>query len=221
MSVEIRSPSAKSPPICPAPSPPAPVWPAHATTPPDKSALLDKRGKKRIQKMSGSFLFYCRAVDCTMLKGLNTISRKQSKPTQKTNERASHFMDYAATNPDTIVRDYASDMKLKIHSKSSYLNEEDAQSNFGGYYFLGWNQRDNEPIKLNGVVYVACSVLGPVAASVVEAELGGLFHNAQRGTIHRLTLTKMGWPQGSTDIFVDNSVAHGIANISGKRQRSR
>ncbi|KAL7524735.1 hypothetical protein ACHAWF_002097 [Thalassiosira exigua] len=36
--------------------------------------------------MSGSFLFYGRAVDSTMLKGLNTISRKQSKPMQLTNE---------------------------------------------------------------------------------------------------------------------------------------
>ncbi|KAL7545164.1 hypothetical protein ACHAWF_008520 [Thalassiosira exigua] len=159
--LKFAHPPPKHPQYAPHPAPP----PSLANTrnnppPPDESALLDERGKKRIQQMSGSFLFYGRDVDCTMLKGLNTISRKQSKPTQKTNKWASHFMDYAATNPGATVRYYTSEMKLKIHSDSSYLNEENVQSSFGGYFFLGWNQRDNEPIKLNGAVDVTCSILG-------------------------------------------------------------
>ena len=65
-------------------------------------------------------------------------------------------------------------------------------------------------------------ILKLVAASVAESELGGLFTNAQKGKVFRLTLFEMGWPQKEpTPIFVDNSTAHGIADNTIKRQRSR
>ena len=77
-------------------------------------------------------------------------------------------------------------------------------------------------MKLNGCLEAAVGILRIVVASAAESELGGLFNNAQRGKVYRLTLWEMGWPQRqATPIYVDNSTAHGIANNTIKRQRSR
>ena len=108
-------------------------------------------------------------------------------------------------------------MRLIIHSDASFLVEWDAKSNYGGYFYLGWNQNDNEPQQINGAVDVSASLLPLVAISVAEAELGGTFYNAKKGKILRLTLEDMGWKQGPTTIFVDNNTASRIYNSTIKR----
>ena len=47
--------------------------------------------------------------------------------------------------------------------------EWDAKSNYGGYFYLGWNQNDDEPQQINGTVDVSVSLLPLVAISVAEA----------------------------------------------------
>ena len=95
------------------------------------------------------------------------------------------------------------------------------KSNYGGYFYLGWNQNDDEPQKINGAVDVSTSLLPLVAISVAEAEIGGTFYNAKKRKILRLTLEEMGWKQGPTTIFVDNNTVSGICNSTIKQQRSR
>ena len=112
-------------------------------------------------------------------------------------------------------------MRLLIHSDASFFVEWDAKSNYGGYFYLGWNQHDNEPQKINGAVNVSTSLLPLVAISVAEAEIGGTFYNAKNGKVLRLTQEEMGWQQGPTAIFVDNNIASGICNSTIKHQRSR
>ena len=112
-------------------------------------------------------------------------------------------------------------MRLIIHSDASFLVEWDAKSNYGGYFYLGWNQNDNEPQQINGAVDVSASLLPLVAISVAEAELGGTFYNAKKGKILRLTLEEMGYKQGPTTIFVNSNTASGICNSTIKRQQLR
>ena len=109
-------------------------------------------------------------------------------------------------------------MRLIIHSDASFLVEWDAKINYGGYFYLGWNQNDNEPQQINGAVDVSASLLPLVAISIAEAELGGTFYNAKKGKILCLTLEEMVWKQGPTTIFVDNNMASGICNSTIKRQ---
>jgi hypothetical protein len=45
-----------------------------ATTPSDTSPLLDVAGKKRIQQIVGSFLYYAHAVNPTILMALSAIA---------------------------------------------------------------------------------------------------------------------------------------------------
>ncbi len=53
-------------------------------SPLDDSPLLDEAGKKRVQQIVGSFLYYARAVDPTMLMAPSEISSQQSAPTENT-----------------------------------------------------------------------------------------------------------------------------------------
>ena len=115
----------------------------------DDSPLLDAAGKKRVQQIVGSFLYYARAVDPTILMALSEISSQQSAPTENTMKRVNQFLDYMWTHPDAIIRYRASDMILNVHSNASYLSAPKARSRAGGYFFLGSVPRDGDPIKLN------------------------------------------------------------------------
>ena len=178
-------------------------------SPIDESPLLNKTGKKRVQQIVGSFLYYARAVDPTILMAL---SSQQSAPTENTMKRVNQFLDYMWTHPDAIIRYRASDMILNVHSDASYLSAPKARSRAGGYFFLGSIPRDGDPIKLNGAIHITCTILKLVAASVAEAELGALFLNAQEAKVIRLVLAELGHPQPPTPIHIDNTTTVGIVN---------
>ena len=189
--------------------------------PPDDSPPLDAKGKKKVQQVVGSFLYYGRAIDTTILCALNELASQQANPTEKTMERTNTFLDYMATHPSAVIRYYASDMILNVHSDASYLTAPKARSRAGGHFFLGSLPKRGCPIKLNGAILTQSTILKCVAASAAEAELGALFLNAMDAKILRLTLAEMGHPQPPTPIHVDNSTAVGIVNNTIKRQRSR
>ena len=171
--------------------------------------------------MVGSFLFYARAVDLTILLALSDIAGQQENPTERTMQRVHQLLDYMHTHPDAIIRYRASDMILNVHSDASYLTAGKARSRAGGYFFLGSLPSNTQAITLNGNILITCTILKLVAASAAEAELGALFLNAQQAKILRLTLHELGHPQPPTPIHVDNTTAIGIVNSTIKRQRSR
>jgi hypothetical protein len=55
-----------------------------APTPSNKSPLLDKAGKKCVQQIVGTFLYYARAVDPIIVMALSDLSSQQSAPTKNT-----------------------------------------------------------------------------------------------------------------------------------------
>ena len=63
-----------------------------APSPLDDSPLLDATGKKRVQQIVGSFLYYARAVDPTILMALSEISSQQSAPTENTMKRSTNSL---------------------------------------------------------------------------------------------------------------------------------
>ncbi len=166
---------------------PAPVKPQHcpfspnpitygkdnqATTPADDSPLLDDAGKKQIQQVVGSFLYYAQAVNATILMALSDIATHQAAPTENTMKRVDQFLDYMWTLPDAKICYHASDMILNVHSDASYLSAPRAHSCAGSYFFLGSLPVDGDPIKLNSTIHITCTILKLVAALASEAELG-------------------------------------------------
>ena len=82
----------------------------------DTSAPLSKEEKTYVQEVIGTFLYYGRCVDASMLPALGTLATQQASPTENTLIKIKQFLDYAATHPDAIVTYNASDMVLAGHS---------------------------------------------------------------------------------------------------------
>ena len=122
---------------------------AQEASEPEESSALSADGKKILQQVVGSFLYYARAVDMTILHTLNSIASEQANPTERTMERVKQLLDYMHTHLGAIIRYRASDMILNVHSDASYLSAGHGRSRAGGYFFLGSLPRDGTPIFLN------------------------------------------------------------------------
>jgi hypothetical protein len=185
----------------------------------DETPPLTAKQFLTIQKVTGSVLYYARAVDPTVLMPLNDISTEQTKATKKTQAATNQLLDYLATHPDATIRYHASDMILHIHSYASYLSVSNARSRLGGLFFCGNKspQEDN----MNGSILNVASVIKNVVASTAESEAGAGFQNAQSGAPLRVTLAELGHIQPPAPLHTDNSTAFGILNEKIKQKRSK
>jgi hypothetical protein len=183
-----------------------------APMPTDDSPLLDIASKKHIQQVIGSFLYYARAVDPTILMALYDIATQQATPTDNPKRRVDQFLEYMWTHLDGKIRYCVSDMIFNVHFDALYLSAPPACSHAGGYFFLGSLYVDGNPIKLNGAIHITCTILKLVAASAAKAELGALFLNAQEAKVLCLTLIELEHPQPPTPIHIDNTTTVGIVN---------
>jgi hypothetical protein len=103
------------------------------------SPPLSKENKKYVQEVVGTFLYYARWVNSTMLSALGSIATQQANPTENTMIKAKQFLDYAFTHPNAIVTYQASEMVLAAYSDASYLLEANAFSQAGGHFFMSSN----------------------------------------------------------------------------------
>jgi len=141
------------------------------------AAPLNKEGKLFVQQVLDTFLYYARAVDCTMLVALSAIAAEQASPTEATMRKVEQFLDYAASQPQAGVTYHASDMVLAIHSDTSYLSESKARSRADGHFFMSTN---SEFPANNGAVLVITQIIKDVMSSAAEAEIGAMFVNARK-----------------------------------------
>ena len=187
----------------------------------DTTPSIDEERTRVVQQVVGMVLYCARACHLTSLVGLSGIASQQADAKESTEMRVKQLLDYLATHPVAVIRYYASDMILNIHSDASYLSEPKARSRVAGHYFLGSKPIAGKPIKLNGAIFTFFGILKFVVASAAEAELGALFLNCKEGRIIRLILEELGHKQPPTPIHCDNKTAAGIANDTVKKQRSR
>jgi hypothetical protein len=186
----------------------------------DTSPPLSKDEVTTHQQIVGTFLFYARAVDPTMLVTLSTLAAQQACATQATKKARLKFLDYCATYPNATTRYKASDMILKIDSDASYLTETNARSRSGGHFYMG-NKADKPEVRNNGAILNQTGIMRNVMSSAAEAEICAQFSNEKEGTILRTTLIEMGHPQPATPVKLDNTTAHGLATHTITQKRSR
>ncbi len=136
--------------------------------------LLDKEGKKYIQEVIGTFLYYAHCVNSTMLTALGSLATQQANPTTNTKKLVHQFLDYVATHPNAIITYQASNMVLAGHSNASYLSETNARSQAEGYFFMSNN--DTLPPN-NGAVLPIAQIIKAVMLPAAEAEIGALYIN--------------------------------------------
>ena len=194
--------------------------PQQLTSPEDTTALLPPAEVKCVQQITGTLLYYARAVDSTLLVALGTIAAQQARGTLKTTIAVNQLLDYCHTHPSATIRYRASDMILKIHSDASYLSEPKARSRAGGHFFLG-DKPSTQPELGNGAILNKSTIMRNVMSSAAEAECGALYDNTKEGVPLRNTLVEMGHPQPPTPIQVDNSTTNGFANKQIKQQKSK
>ena len=94
----------------------------------DMSTPLPLQEVKHLQQIICTFLFYGHAVDPTIVTALSELSSNQATATEATKCTCHQFLDYCASHPNGSFRYHASDMILKLHSDSSYLNTVGAHS---------------------------------------------------------------------------------------------
>ena len=183
----------------------------------DLTNKLNEEQIKFIQRVTGKFLFYARAIDDTMLHAINDIASSTANGTEATLAATRYFLNYAACNPNGQIIYRASDMILRIDSDAAYLVRPEARSRAGGYHYLG----SKDGTLFNGPILVLAKIIKNVMASAAEAEVAGIYLNATEAVSERNCLIEMGHPQPPTPIKTDNTTARGIITGTIKQKRSK
>ena len=71
--------------------------------PPEKLPVLDKKGTKRVQSITGTFQYYTKGIYPTMIVSLCELESQQSAPTQEKAKKCNMLMDYAHTYPNATI----------------------------------------------------------------------------------------------------------------------
>ena len=187
----------------------------------DTSPHLLPKAIKHVQSIIGTFLYYTRAIDSTMLPALAQIAQHQAQPTENTMKKCQQLMDYAATYNNASIRYHASDMILEVDSDASYLLLPKARSRYAGYFrMLDKKDTPNRSVH-NGAVLIECKTIRHVVTSAAEAETKGVFQNAKTIITTRHLLNAMGHPQEQTTINTDNSTTVRFVNRNIQMKRSK
>jgi hypothetical protein len=101
------------------------------------SPALSDKDVNKLQQLTGTLLYYSRAVDPTLIMPINVLASEQSKATEVTADKVIKLLNYCNTHPEMKIRYHASDIILHIHSDASYLSENEAKSRAGGFVYMG------------------------------------------------------------------------------------
>ena len=187
----------------------------------DTSPPLTAPAAILLQSTVGSLLFYSRAVDPSMLPGLNEVSTQQSTPTINTQRKVNDLLNYVSCHPNAVIRFHASDMCLHVDSDAAYLVLPKARSRLAGHFFLSDHPEVSRTISPNGPILTECKTIRTVVASAAEAETHGIFHNAQTALPIRFLLNQMGHPQPPTPLKTDNKIAEAFVQQEMRHKKSK
>jgi hypothetical protein len=184
------------------------------------SPALSDKDVNKLQQLTGTLLYYARAVDPTLIMPINVLASEQSNATEVTADKIIKLLNYCNMHPETKIRYHASDMILHIHSDASYLSEKEAKSRAGGFFYMGSNNKTDKKLT-NGAILIIGKVLKHVMSSAAEAEIGAVFINAKEGAVIRTTLEELGHEHPPTPMETDNTTATGYSNGTIKQKRTK
>jgi hypothetical protein len=184
------------------------------------SPALSDKDVNKLQQLTGTLLYYARAVDPTLIISINVLASEQSNATEVTADKAIKLLNYCNTHPETKNCYHASVMILHIHSDTSYLSENEAKSRAGEFFYMG-NATKNDKKLTNGAILIVSKVLKHVMSSAAEAEIGAVFLNAKEVAVLRTTLEELGHKQPPTPMETDNTTATGYSNGTIKQKRTQ
>jgi hypothetical protein len=183
------------------------------------SPALSDKDVNKLQQLTGTLLYYARAVDTTLIMPINVLESEQSRATADTADKVIKILNYCNTHPETKIRYHASDMILYIHSDASYLSERESKSRAGCFFYMGSSTNTDKKLT-NGAILII-TVLKHVMSSAAEAEIGAVFINAKEGALLQTTLEELGHPQPPTPMETYNTTATGYSNGTIKQKRTK
>jgi hypothetical protein len=163
------------------------------------SPALSNKDVNKLQQLTGTLLYYARAVDTNLIMPNNVLASDQSKATEVTANKVIKLLNYCNTHPETKIIYHASDMILHIHSETSYLSENEAKSRAGGFFYMGSDTKTDKKLT-NGENLIISKVLKNVMSSAAEAEIEAVFINAREGAVLRTTLEELVHKQPPTPV---------------------
>jgi hypothetical protein len=175
------------------------------------SPALSDKDVNKLQQLTGTLLYYARAVDPTLNMPINLLASEQSNATEVTADKVIKLLNYCNTHRETKIRYHASDMILHINSDASYLSENEAKSRAGGFFNMGSDIKTDKKLT-NGAILIISKVLKNVMSLAAEAEIGAVFINAKEGAVLRTALEELGHTQPPTPMEKDNTTATGYTN---------
>jgi hypothetical protein len=101
------------------------------------SPALSDKDVNKLQQLTGTLLYYARAVDPTLIMPINVLASEQSNATEVTADKVIKLLNYCNTHQETKILYHASDMILHIHIDASYLSENEAKNRAGGFFYMG------------------------------------------------------------------------------------
>ena len=128
--------------------------------------------------MIGSFLYYARSLDSTMLPALNEILSSQAKITQYIKKECQQIIDYSTTYLDVYIYYHASNIVLLVDSDATYLVMPNAKSWIDRYFQLNNDLNRITYPNINGTILIEYKTLKHIVSSAVKVETVGIFHNA-------------------------------------------
>jgi hypothetical protein len=132
------------------------------------SPALSDKDVNKLQQLTGTLLYYARAVDQTLIMPINFLASEQSKATAVAADKVIKHINYCNTHPETKIRYHASDMILHINSDDSYLSEIEAKSRAGGFFYMGSSTNSDRKLT-SGEILIISKVLKHVMSSAAEA----------------------------------------------------
>jgi hypothetical protein len=102
----------------------------------NNSPALSAKDITKLQQLTGTLLYYARAVDPTLIMPINVLASEQTKATADTADKVIKLLNYCTTHPEIKLQYHASAMILNIHSDASYLSEREAKSRSGGLFYM-------------------------------------------------------------------------------------
>jgi hypothetical protein len=82
---------------------------------PKPSPAISDKDVNKLQQLTGTLLYYARAVYPTLIMQINVLASDQSNATEVTAEEVIKLLNYCNTHPETKIRCHASDMILLLN----------------------------------------------------------------------------------------------------------
>ena len=134
------------------------------------------------------------------------------------------LIDYAAIQPDAVIRLHASNMCLHINSNATYLVQPKARSHAAGHYYLSDSPPPPHirPTPTSNVpILTKYQTIRTVMVSAAEAKTEAIFLNGHQAVPIHTDLIEMGHPQPPTPIKTNSATSYGILTGNMRQKRSK